>query len=87
MQIWVQSCEGGIYLAKTGSEQQQDWLRDEQGIPMKFRSLEAVRQHFTSQPITDAWLVQHSPYNEMIGLAETPVPAAHIPLHWSGSDV
>ncbi|WP_119395218.1 DUF6482 family protein [Salinibius halmophilus] len=87
MQIWVESCEGGIYLAKTGEKTNKDWLRDERGLPKKFRSLEAVRQHFLGTNITAAWLVQQSPYNEMIGLEEKRIEPACIPLHWSGSDV
>lgn len=87
MQVWVESCEGSIYLAKAGTEQQQDWLRDERGMPKKFRSLEAVRRHFAGQKIQQAWLIQHNPYGEMIGLSTDLVEPARIPLYWSTTDV
>lgn len=87
MQVWVESFEGNIYMVKTGDFAPGDWLRDRQGKPRVFHSPEAARQHFAHQKVRQAWLIQHSPYGEMVGLVEDNVEPAAIPLYWNTNDV
>ena len=68
MKLYIESIEGGTYLASVGEEDKKDIVRDRSKKPMSFDCLNEIKEHFKHKPFSQVWLKQNTPYDEMCGL-------------------
>lgn len=79
--VQVFSSEGDIYTARvTLPDGAEGIICDGQGENLMTRSLEAMRTSLADVTVTEAKLVHHMAYDEMIGMGES--QASALPLHW-----
>jgi hypothetical protein len=70
MKLYIESIEGGTYLAAVGEENHQDIARDRDNEPMTFNCLNEIKVHFKHKDFEQVWLKQNTPYDEMCGSDE-----------------
>jgi hypothetical protein len=71
MKLYIESIEGGTYLASEGegkAEDKQNIVRDRNNIPMTFDCLNEIKVHLNHKRFDEVWLKQTTPYDEMCGL-------------------
>jgi hypothetical protein len=69
MKLYIESIEGGTYLASVGEEgEKQNILRDRNNDPMSFNCLNEIKVHLNHKRFDQVWLKQNTPYDEMCGL-------------------
>ena len=68
MNLFIESIEGGTYLAATGDGQQRDYIRCNKNMPRAFHCLNEIKEHLNGQEFEKVWLKQSTPYEEMCGL-------------------
>ncbi|MBM7456340.1 hypothetical protein HNR62_002226 [Oceanisphaera litoralis] len=78
----IQSHDMCMYLVELIQAGNTDLLAGDDGRPLVFRSIEHIKQQLAGLQVASAVLVQHSPYHEMIGLADDPVPPMEIAIVW-----
>ena len=92
MDLLIEACEGGFYIAKIGhpeySEKTLQKLFRTNGLVykpnMRFQSLIHIRDYFEAVSPDRVWLEHSLAYDEMIGLP--PSGSKHLqPLHWYGN--
>jgi hypothetical protein len=68
MKLYIESIEGGTYLAAVGEQDQHHLVRDPSSNPMTFHCLNEIKHHFKNKHFEQVWLKQNTPYDEMCGL-------------------
>jgi len=68
MNLFIESIEGGTYLAALEHGDQRDFLRDQHSKTMTFHCLSEIRAHLSGQKFDRVMLKQSTPYDEMCGL-------------------
>lgn len=63
----VQSFEMNVYLVKITINDESGMLYEKPEVLYRFTSKNAVREAFQLHNIEQAWLTQHSAYDEMVG--------------------
>ena len=89
MNLIIQACEGGFYIAKLIDENHSErWLRivcNQHGIAykpnMRFHSLSHIREYFSPLAPSQVWLEHNCAYDEMIGLPSGERNSRQ-PLYW-----
>ncbi|WP_295894649.1 DUF6482 family protein [uncultured Vibrio sp.] len=82
MDILVESLEGGMYLAFSVQGEQKRALLDGKSQPIKFNSIEQVREYCGSMHIEKALLQHNSAYDEMCGSPSMGRNSMTIDLNW-----
>lgn len=78
----IQSHDMCMYLVEVTQAGNTRLLAGDNDRPLVFRSIEHIKQQLAGLEVASAVLVQHSPYHEMIGLADDPVPPMEIAIVW-----
>lgn len=81
MNLYIESLEGGNYLASTGTAASRTLVRDNKSQPKTFHCINEIREHFDSQPFEQVWLRQNTPYEEMVGQHERTSPL-NLEIEW-----
>ncbi len=71
MNLFIESIEGGTFVAGIGDKSIEKVLRDEYRDSCNFQSLADIRTQLEGQEFSKVWLKQSTPYDEMCGSAET----------------
>ncbi|MCV2885088.1 DUF6482 family protein [Aestuariibacter sp. AA17] len=82
MKLFIESIEGGTYLAATMDGQQKRLVRDKDDNPMAFHCLNEIKDHFQNDNFDEVWLKQSTPYDEMCGLDEKREPL-EMQIEWN----
>lgn len=70
-QAEIISVEGMLYVVRLDSE---DMLTDGGSESLRFNSAHAASKALGRAGLTEAWLVHHSPYDEMVGRPDAGLP-------------
>lgn len=81
MNLFIESIEGGTYVAGTGDTHATHYLRDAYRDSMQFQSLTEIKEQLSKQHFDKVWLKQNTPYEEMCGL-ESANDKLIIELEW-----
>lgn len=68
MKLYIESIEGGTYLATVADHQQHNLVRDNANKPKVFHCLNEIKEHLHHARFEQVWLKQNTPYDEMCGL-------------------
>ena len=68
MNLFIESIEGGTYLAAFEQGNQRDFLRDKNSKPMTFHCLSEIKSHLSGRNFDKVMLKLSTPYDEMCGL-------------------
>ena len=68
MNLFIESIEGGTYLAALERGNQRDFLRDNNLKPKTFHCINEIRDHLSGQQFERVTLKQSTPYDEMCGM-------------------
>lgn len=68
MNLYIESIEGGNYIARMGEKQTP--IRDEYRNSDSFQSLSEIKEKVSGQMFDKVWLKQSTPYDEMCGSFE-----------------
>lgn len=66
------SVEGMVYVVRLAGE---SLLSDDHGDTLRFPSAYAAGRLLSAAGLTRAWLLHHSPYDEMVGRPDEALPA------------
>ncbi len=78
----IQSHDMCMYLVELTLAGKPEVLAGKDGRPRVFRSIEHIKEALADLEVAGAVLLQHSPYHEMIGLAEESVPPLELDIVW-----
>jgi len=81
MNLFIESIEGGTYIAGTGETKVDTFFLDKYSKTMSFQCINNIKLRVEGQKFEHVWLKQNTPYEEMCGLdssTESPV----IRLDW-----
>ncbi|MBT1449874.1 NADH-quinone reductase [Glaciecola sp. XM2] len=67
MNLFIESIEGGTYIAGIGDTQATQYLRDEYRGSRQFQSISDLKTQVSGQQFDKVWLKQNTPYDEMCG--------------------
>jgi hypothetical protein len=67
MNLFIESIEGGTYIAAVGGESAERLLHDNYRDKMAFQSLSDLKEQLAGQNFDNVWLKQNTPYDEMCG--------------------
>ncbi|MEM0909656.1 MAG: DUF6482 family protein [Pseudomonadota bacterium] len=67
MNLYIESIEGGMYIAGTGEESATSFLRDNYRNASVFQSITDIREQVSGQHFEKVYLKQNTPYDEMCG--------------------
>ncbi len=81
MNLYIESLEGGNYLAATGIGANRTLVRDNKSQPKSFHCLNEIREHFNTKDFEHVWLRQSTPYEEMVGQTDHP-GALELEIEW-----
>ncbi len=81
MNLYIESLEGGNYLASTGINAARTLVRDNKSQPKTFHCLNEIREHFDNQSFEHVWLRQNTPYEEMVG-QHSPTAPLELEIEW-----
>ncbi|APD90391.1 DUF6482 family protein [Alteromonas mediterranea] len=81
MNLYIESLEGGNYLASTGMGATRTLVRDNKSQPKTFHCLNEIREHFHTKSFEHVWLRQSTPYEEMVGQTDHP-GALELEIEW-----
>lgn len=70
-QAEIISVEGMLYVVRLDAG---DMLTDAEDKSLRFRSAHAASTALGEAGVAEAWLVHHSPYDEMVGRADADLP-------------
>ncbi|WP_088329323.1 DUF6482 family protein [Lacimicrobium sp. SS2-24] len=79
-QVWVLSYEMSVYLVQISVDGNRGLVYANDSNPMRFTSLEQVRNAFSDLVVKQAELIHHSAYDEMIGAAQEPDNTMRLPI-------
>lgn len=81
MNLYIESIEGGNYLAATGLGTSRTLVRDKTSRPKTFHCLNEIKDHFNTKEFEHVWLRQTTPYEEMVGQTDVP-DALELEIDW-----
>ena len=67
MNLYIESIEGGNFIAGVGEEQVDTLLSDNYTGTNSFQSLSALKEQLAGRTFNKVWLKQNTPYDEMCG--------------------
>lgn len=67
MNLFIESIEGGTYVAGIGNQSIEQVLRDEYRDSNNFKSLSEIKEQLSGQQFDKVYLKQNTPYDEMCG--------------------
>ncbi len=70
MNLYIESIEGGTYIAGTGKQSMEQRLTDQYRGSDNFKSLSEIREQTAGQTFDKVFLKQNTPYDEMCGSYE-----------------
>lgn len=70
MNLFIESIEGGTFLAGTGDNAIDTPLRDDYRNSANFQSIRDIKEQVAGQEFEKVWLKQNTPYDEMCGSTE-----------------
>lgn len=70
MKLFIESIEGGTYLAAVGENNNQCLVRDNNDKAVAFSCIEQIKLYFVNTEFEQVWLKQTTPYDEMCGADE-----------------
>ncbi|MGQ8366845.1 DUF6482 family protein [Glaciecola sp. 1036] len=70
MNLFIESIEGGLYMAGIGEEKATRFIRDEYRNSSSFQSITDIREQLSGQHFDKVYLRQATPYDEMCGSSE-----------------
>jgi len=82
MNLFIESIEGGTYLAGIGETKATEFFRDQYRDSMQFQSLAEIKEQLSGHTFDKVWLKQNTPYDEMCGL-KNDVEKLVIELEWN----
>lgn len=68
MNLFIESIEGGTYVAGYGEEKADTLLRDKKTKSLSFLCINSIKQQTQGTNFEKVWLKQSTPYEEMCGL-------------------
>ncbi len=81
MNLFIESIEGGKYIAAIGKESAEVALHDNYRDSRSFNSLTELKEHVEGKSFDNVYLKQNTPYDEMCGSYEDNEKLL-IELHW-----
>jgi len=81
MNLYIDSIEGGTYLAGMGDTHPTEYLKDEYRDSMQFQSLSDLKEQTSNRQFEKVILRQNTPYDEMCG-SEEQKESLTIELNW-----
>ncbi len=69
MNLFIESIEGGMYIAGIGSDKATSFLKDSYRNSPSFQSITDIREQVSGQHFDKIFLKQNTPYDEMCGSA------------------
>nr|WP_136252148.1 DUF6482 family protein [Ningiella ruwaisensis] len=84
MNLFIESIEGGTYIAGVGEDKAEEYIKDEFRGGMQFHSIAEIRSQLSGREFDKVWLRQNTPYDEMCG-SDTSDDKLMIELEWGES--
>jgi hypothetical protein len=81
MNLFIESIEGGTYIAGIGETKATEILRDEYRDSRQFQSISDIKTQLAGRSFDKVWLKQNTPYDEMVG-SDTYDDKLTIELEW-----
>jgi hypothetical protein len=81
MNLFIESIEGGTYIAGIGKTKVTEILRDEYRDSRQFQSISDIKTQLAGRSFEKVWLKQNTPYDEMVG-SDTYDDKLIIELEW-----
>ncbi|WP_395341544.1 DUF6482 family protein [Ningiella sp. W23] len=81
MNLFIESIEGGTYLAGIGDQHATEYLVDEYRGGKQFQSLSDIKEQLSGRAFDRVLLRQNTPYDEMCG-SQSPCDKLEIELEW-----
>jgi hypothetical protein len=81
MNLFIESIEGGTYVAGYGEEKADTLLRHKQTNSLSFLCINSIKQQTQGADFEKVWLKQNTPYEEMCGLKSSD-ESLDIELEW-----
>jgi hypothetical protein len=81
MNLFIESIEGGSYIAGTGETRADNFIKDKHSNSLSFQCINTIKEQVKGQKFEKIWLTQSTPYEEMCGLNSTNEPPV-IELEW-----
>jgi hypothetical protein len=81
MNLFIESIEGGTYLAGIGDKFASEYLRDQYRDSNQFQSIAEIKEQLSNHSFDNVWLRQNTPYDEMCG-SDTTGDKLVIELDW-----
>lgn len=69
MNLFIESIEGGKYIAGIGESKATQFLRDSYRDSASFQSISDIKEQLAGQEFEKVYLKQNTPYDEMCGSA------------------
>ncbi|MFT4653933.1 MAG: hypothetical protein ACJA0G_001819 [Kangiellaceae bacterium] len=82
MNLFIESIEGGTFVAGIGELRAEKQLRDKYRNSTNFQSIREIKEQLAGQKFEKVWLKQSTPYDEMCGTHE-PEEKLMMELDWS----
>ena len=67
MNLFIESIEGGMYIAGIGSDKPSTFLKDEYRDRRSFQSISDIKDQVSGKQFDKVLLKQNTPYDEMCG--------------------
>ena len=68
MNLYIESIEGGTYIAAVGESGADTYLRDKHSDSLSFQCINSIKLQVDNMQFDKIWLKQNTPYEEMCGL-------------------
>jgi hypothetical protein len=68
MNLYIESIEGGTYIAAVGESSADTYLRDKHSDSLSFQCINSIKLQVENMHFDKIWLKQNTPYEEMCGL-------------------
>ncbi len=81
MNLFIESIEGGTYIAGTGETKVDTFLKERHSNTLSFQCINTIKQQVQGQKFDKVWLKQNTPYEEMCGLKSS-TESLVIELDW-----
>ena len=81
MNLFIESIEGGTYIAGIGESSIETYLKDSYNNSRQFQCINTIKQQVEGKQFDKIWLKQTTPYDEMCGLEASNEPLI-IELEW-----
>lgn len=81
MNLYIESIEGGTFVAGIGENSAETMLRDNYRNTPSFQSIREIKERVAGKKFDKIWLKQNTPYDEMCGSSE-PGQKLMLELDW-----